>query len=104
MKGRIYIFVLAVILSAFGHAAAQDATPTPTPTPTPSTAATPTVPDVQPVAPENLKGVPTIAPSFQSNDRTLPDLGRIGVDLADQRTMTLQDAIAMALENNRDLV
>ena len=74
MFSRSYIaFIFAVLLFAV-PAWAQD--PTPTPTPTPS--ATPVVDDKQNVAPENLKGVPPIAPGYRSDDRSLPDLGRVG--------------------------
>jgi HAE1 family hydrophobic/amphiphilic exporter-1 len=68
-----------------------------TPSPTPFST------DKQGVAPEKLNSVPAIAPNYSSQERGLPDLGRVGVDLADQKTMTLQDAIGMALENNRDI-
>lgn len=60
-----------------------------TPTPAPS--------------PEELKGVPAIAPNYASDERTLPELGRVGVDMLQQRTLTLRDAIELALENNRDI-
>ena len=46
---------------------------------------------------------PSIAPEFVSQDRSLPDLSRVGVDVADQRPLTVRDAIALALENNRDI-
>ena len=84
-----------VTLSAFGFASGQ------TPTPTPS--ATPIVDDKQDVAPENLPHVPNIAPGFHSKTRDLPDLGRVGVDMADQRSMTVREAVTLALENNKDI-
>lgn len=62
----------------------------PTPTPTP-------------ISPEDLQGIPVIAPDFRSNGRDLPDLGRVGVDMTRQRTLTLRDAIELALENNTDI-
>ena len=34
---------------------------------------------------------------------SLPDLGRVGVDMTQQRSLTLHEAIELALENNRDL-
>ena len=73
----------------------------PTPTSTPS--ATPPVEDKQAVPPEKLQGVPPIAPNYRSDDRSLPDLGRVGVDMLDQRSLTLNDAIKLALENNNDI-
>ena len=61
------------------------------------------VDDAQPVQPENLTGVPQIAPDFQSDDKTLPDLGRVGVDMMQQRPLGLREAISRALENNKDI-
>lgn len=93
-KGLLTAFIL---LAGLGIAGAQ----TPTPTPTPS--ATPVVDDKQEVAPDKLQGVPAIAPNYSSEDRSLPDLGRVGVDMADQRPLTLNEAITLALENNKDI-
>lgn len=93
------LFTAFILLASLGMARAQE--PTPTPTPTPS--ATPVVDDKQEVAPEKLQGVPAIAPNYSSEDRSLPDLGRVGVDMADQRPLTLNEAITLALENNKDI-
>lgn len=90
MKRQLFIFIAAFILIG-GTVTAQDPTPTPV------------VVDKQMVAPEKLQGVPPIAPNYRSDDRSLPDLGRVGVDMMDQRSLTLNDAIAMALENNNDI-
>ncbi len=90
----LLIFIIALI-SGVGHVLAQDPTPSPT--------ATPAVEDKQQVAPERLQGVPVIAPDYRSDDRSLPDLGRVGVDMLDQRSLTLNDAIRLALENNNDI-
>ena len=54
-------------------------------------------------SPENVQA-PEIAPNYKSDDRSLPDLGRVGVDVTQQKTLTLNDAITLALENNRDIV
>ena len=95
MFSRSYIaFIFAALLFA-GPAPAQDPTPTPT--------ATPVVEGKQNTTPENLKGVPPIAPNYRSDDRSLPDLGRVGVDMLDQRSLTLNEAIRLALENNGDI-
>jgi HAE1 family hydrophobic/amphiphilic exporter-1 len=94
-KGLISTF----FLFASGVAAVYGQTPSPTPTPT----ATPVVDDRQEVAPERLQGVPAIAPNYSSEDRSLPDLGRVGVDMTDQRPLTLNEAITLALENNTDI-
>jgi HAE1 family hydrophobic/amphiphilic exporter-1 len=93
-KGLISTF----FLFASGVAAVCGQTPSPTPTPTPVV-----VDDRQEVAPERLQGVPAIAPNYSSEDRSLPDLGRVGVDMTDQRPLTLNEAITLALENNTDI-
>ncbi len=97
MQRHYYIFVLVLIAIVGGDLRAQGQTPTPTP------ATVQTVPDTQDVAPENLKGVPSIAPNYRSNDRELPDLGRVGVDVTQEKPLTLKDAIGLALENNADI-
>ncbi len=74
-----------------------------TPTPTPVPVATPVISDKQNVAPENLQGVPSVAPTYRSDDRSLPDLGRVGVDMTDQHALTLSEALTKALENNKDI-
>lgn len=81
MKGRLLTIVLTVLASAAGVAAQ---TPTPTP------------------VPENV-AVPPVAPAYRSDDRSLPELGRVGVDLTQQKTLTLREAIELALTNNRDI-
>ncbi len=88
------IFGLILLLSvAVIPALAQD--PTPSPTPFAS--------DKKGLTPEEIKGVPAIAPNFRSEERVLPDLGRVGVDMAEQRPMTVREAVALALENNKDI-
>ncbi len=91
MNRRLYILTLVLLVAAAMNASAQDPTPTPV------------VSDKQAVEPENLKGVPAIAADYRSDDRLLPDLGRVGVDMTNQRTLTLREAIELALENNRDI-
>ncbi|CAN5705040.1 TolC family protein [soil metagenome] len=98
MKRHFYILIFAFIFLSFGKTAAQDATPTPTPA-----VVDQKVDDAQNVQPENLQGVPPIAPGFESEDRTLPDLGRVGVDMMEQKPLSLKEAIALALENNKDI-
>jgi outer membrane protein len=101
MKRHLYLFILILTLAAFGEARAQDATPTPTPSPVPT--AQPKVDDKQNVQPENLNGVPTVAPNYRKDDKSLPDLGRVGVDMLEQRPLALKEAITLALENNKDI-
>ncbi len=58
----------------------------------------PTVP-----AEQALK-VPTIATDYRANpNQPLPPLTRIGVDTNEQQPLTLREAIAMALQNNKDI-
>ena len=95
MHRHLYIPILFVLAAAGLQVRAQDPTPTPAPTPV--------VSDKQNTTPDNLKGVPGIADDYRSNDRSLPDLGRIGVDMTQQRTLTLHEAIELALDNNRDI-
>ena len=93
MNKQLILVLSILFLTSFGLA--QDPTPTPAPTPK--------VDDTQNVNPENLQGVPPIAPKYQSDDKSLPDLGRVGVDMMEQKTLSLRDAIAKALENNKDI-
>ena len=94
------IAILGIFLFGFNRANAQDATPTPMPTPVIETQK---VDDTQEVQPEDLTGVPPIAPDYKSEDKTLPDLGRVGVDMMEQKPLSLKEAISLALENNKDI-
>lgn len=96
MNRQLFI-IFAILVFSFAPAKAQDATPTPSPE------ASPAPGDVQNVQPENLQGVPAIAPNYQQNDFSLPDLGRVGVDMMEQKPLTLREAITLALENNKDI-
>ena len=106
MRRHLYLFIFVLFFSAIGEVRAQDTTPTPIPviSPTPKPENTlPPIDDAQKVQPENLQGVPSIAPQYQSNDTTLPELGRVGVDMMNQKPLTLREAITLALENNKDI-
>lgn len=46
---------------------------------------------------------PPISPDFRAPQRPLPSAERVGVDVADQVTLTLNDAIRMALRNSNDI-
>ncbi len=95
---------LFVFLSS-NRVSAQTETPTllPIPSPSPTVSPTPADDDTQNVQPENLRDVPRIAPNYQSDDKSLPDLGLVGVDLMNQQPLSLKEAITMALENNKDI-
>jgi len=84
-----YTLIILTILAV--GAAAQQTTPTPP------------VKDVQKVETEKLEGVPQVAPDFRQDERNLPDLGRVGVDMLRQRPVTVKEVIALALENNKDI-
>jgi HAE1 family hydrophobic/amphiphilic exporter-1 len=56
------------------------------------------------VAPAELPTEPPpIAPNFEAPARPLPSAERVGVDMADQTPLSLNDAIALALANNNDI-
>ncbi len=81
MKGRFYILIICVLAFSGVRVFAQTSTPSPSP----------------------LPETPPIAPNYRSDDRRLPDLGRVGVDAANQKTLTLGETIELALANNRDI-
>jgi outer membrane protein len=54
-------------------------------------------------APEKIEGVPQIAPEYRKDDAKLPELGRVGVDMMEQKTLTLREALELALTNNKDI-
>ena len=91
------LITLVLVLSAAASAAwAQDPTPSPTPTPIPLP--TPFIPDAQlPAEP------PPIAPNFEAPVRPLPSSERVGVDLTNQMSLSLEEAIELALRNNNDI-
>jgi HAE1 family hydrophobic/amphiphilic exporter-1 len=46
---------------------------------------------------------PPVAPDFRAPIRPLPDANRVGVDIANQLPMTLEEAITLALRNNNNI-
>lgn len=95
MYRHFYLISLLILAACGTSLRAQDASPTPTPTPV--------VNDVQVSTPEEIKGVPSIAPNYRSDSRSMPDLGRVGVDMTQQRSLTLRETVELALENNKDI-
>ena len=79
--------VLLTFLWVLGISAAFGQTPTP-------------VPEQRP---DNLEGLPAIAPNFRSDERRFPDLARVGVDATAMRPLSLGAALELALVNNRDI-
>jgi outer membrane protein len=47
--------------------------------------------------------VPPVAPDFRAPQKPLPELNRVGVDMNQQRPLSLREALSMALENNKDI-
>ena len=77
---------LVVVLLAVGHqASAQQTTPSPEPN------------DVKQLQ------VPSIAPDYRGQQKPLPELGRVGIDMTRQHPLSLLEALSLALENNKDI-
>jgi outer membrane protein len=56
------------------------------------------------VAPAELPtDPPPVAPNFEAPARPLPSAERVGVDITNQTPITLNEAIALALQNNNDI-
>jgi outer membrane protein len=55
-------------------------------------------------APEGLQlNVPQVAPGFKAESGPFPTLERVGVDMAEQRPLSVREAIELALANNKDI-
>jgi outer membrane protein len=89
MKSHLFIFLI-IFFAVATWVGAQS----PTPSPTPAAA--------NPNAPENVPA-PAVAPGFKSDVRNLPEVTRVGVDMQNQRPLTLADALELALTNNKDI-
>ncbi len=83
-RGKTIMFALMLLLATTAGTFGQ--------TPTPS-----------PDAPTQDLPVPAIAPDYKPEERPLPELSRVGVDMGRQRPLTLREALALALENNKDI-
>lgn len=56
------------------------------------------------IAPAQLPAdPPPIAPNFKAPPRPLPSAERVGVDMGNQMSLSLNDAIGLALQNNNDI-
>ena len=56
------------------------------------------------IAPTDLPAdPPPIAPNFEAPARPLPSAERVGVDIANQLPLSLEEAISLALTNNNDI-
>ena len=47
--------------------------------------------------------MPVIAPDYHPAQKPLPELGRVGVDMDRQKPLSIREALALALENNKDI-
>jgi len=83
------VILIAVALALLSHQAiAQEPAPSPNPT----------------VSPQPQVMVPPIAVDYRADTtRPMPPLTRVGVDSAEQQPLTLREAIALALQNNKDI-
>jgi outer membrane protein TolC len=55
--------------------------------------------------PNNFKQlpVPTVAPDYRGQQKPLPELNRVGVDMTHQHPLSIREALSLALENNKDI-
>jgi outer membrane protein len=87
---------------AVGQPSQQTPGQTIAPAQTPRTPGRESVPSPAPLT-ETLPAVPSIAPDYRAPDRPLPEIGRVGVDMTNQRPLSLREALEMALLNNKDI-
>src|SRR5438445_3840970 len=82
------VAVIALVFALTNSRVSAQSRPSASPSPTPS----------------QILIVPRVAIDYRANaDRPLPPLNRVGVDLSEQRALSLREAIAMALSNNKDI-
>ena len=84
---RRLALAISLVVFVFAPAAAVHAQE-PAPTPGPS------LPQLQ---------VPPVAAEFSPSQKPLPELGRVGVEMDRQQPISVREALAMALENNKDI-
>ena len=83
---RITAVVVVIFLAAFAFSASGQ---------------TPALPAASPTSPTQ---VPSVAADYKADaNRPLPALNRVGVDTNEQQPLTLREAIAQALQNNKDI-
>ena len=85
----VEIRILTCIALCFVAVTIKGQTPTPIPIATPA----PTLP-TEP---------PPVAPNFEAPIRPLPSVERVGVDLSNQLSLTIDQAIELALKNNNNI-
>ena len=85
------------------RAGQQRVNPTPTPSPTPLPTTSPTPRATQPVPDQDALRVPPVAPNFQADAATYPQLALIGVQFDRQQTMSQKEVVELALRHNKDI-
>jgi outer membrane protein len=61
------------------------------------------VPGAAPPPQDAALPVPQVAPDFRAGVGPFPALERVGVDMAEQRALSMREAIELALSNNKDI-
>ncbi|MEJ7623949.1 MAG: TolC family protein [Pyrinomonadaceae bacterium] len=84
-------FLLGGCLVCFTAAGAGAQTPSPTPV------------EPRPLPSRVAQDAPPTAPDFSQPIRPLPSAGRVGVETANQLSLTLSQAVELALRNNNDI-
>src|SRR5262245_6010772 len=113
---RIVVMVLLGLAASLAHsrpvnslpqamdqAGQQRVNPTPTPSPTPLPGISPTPARSEPLPGQDALRVPSVAPNYEANQATYPQLALIGVQFERQQTMSLQEVVELALRNNKDI-
>ena len=85
------------------RAGQQRVNPTPTPSPAPLPTTSPTPRANEPVQDQEPLRVPPVAPNYQADAATYPQLALIGVQFDRQQTMSLKEVVELALRNNKDI-
>ncbi len=102
IRQKAFIFFLLIIFAS-GNLSAQKKTvkpkPKPTPTPEKSRNDLDDLPKTKPLSNDPMPVQPTVNVPV----RPLPTTERVGVDQTNQLSLTLEDAIALALQNNNDI-
>ena len=89
---------------AAAHAGQRRVNPTPTPAPAPLPTASPTPRPTQPVSDfQEPILIPAVAPNYEADKATYPQLALIGVPFDRQQTMTLKEVVELGLRNNKDI-
>src|ERR1700730_9241401 len=57
----------------------------------------------EPVQATQQLQLPPVAPDFRGEQKPLPEIGRVGVDMNRQHPLALREALSLALENNKDI-